>query len=192
MQPSVAAPAPTSNQQPEAATKDIYKPKLEDTRIAVEPSKKDLRVFTSEAVKTLAAGGIHDMQNDAAATLLDPTESMAKFPQDRRNAVDWAKTLEQGLIQPRADIKGEGSMKLLDLDVLMKDTSAMPWVKFPHLAHTQWLDCSNCHPAIFEPVANGNPVNMSKVLRGEYCGVCHDKVAFMLFTCERCHNTPKQ
>lgn len=185
-QSSVAASSATG--QPPA---DVFKPRLEDTAITAQPSKKDLRLVADESVKTLKQGGIHDMDNDAAVVLQDPTESMAKFPQDRRKAVDWVKTLQEGLIAPRADLRGEGKMNVLDLDVLMKDTAAMPWVKFPHLAHTQLLDCSNCHPDIFEPVSNGNPVTMSKVLRGEYCGVCHDKVAFMLFTCERCHNTPK-
>lgn len=182
---SVAAPTSGSTAE------DNFKPRLEDTAITAQPSKKELRVVADESVKTLAQGGIHDMANDAAVVLQDPTESMAKFPQDRRKAVDWVKTMQDGMIAPRADVRGEGKMNVLDLDVIMKDTAAMPWVKFPHLAHTQWLDCSNCHPDIFEPVDNGNPVTMSKVLRGEYCGICHDKVAFMLFTCERCHNTAK-
>ena len=64
----------------------------------------------------------------------------------------------------------------------------MPWVRFPHLAHTRWLDCSNCHPAIFLPQKGANKVNMDAIIGGEYCGRCHDKVAFALWTCERCHS----
>ncbi len=72
----------------------------------------------------------------------------------------------------------------------MKNTDNMPYVKFPHLAHTKWLDCSNCHPDIFIPKEHSNPISMGKVLKGQYCGVCHDKVAFSLFICERCHSVP--
>ena len=68
----------------------------------------------------------------------------------------------------------------------------MPWVRFPHKPHTKWLACSNCHPAIFLPQEGANDISMNKVLRGEYCGVCHDKVAFSLFVCERCHSVPHE
>ena len=80
-------------------------------------------------------------------------------------------------------------MQVLDLDIIMKNTAQMPWVKFPHSAHTLWLDCSNCHGAIFEPKTGANPIDMAKIFRGESCGVCHTKVAFtVLFACERCHS----
>lgn len=168
-----------------------YKAQLEDTTIRIEPAKKDIVTLSSEKTTTISAGGIHDMQNDAAVVLQNPTDALADFPRAQRNEVDWVKAMNDGLIHPRAEKGGEGSMQILDLDILMKDTAGMPWVRFPHLAHTKWLDCSNCHPSLFEPVDNGNPVNMTKVLRGEYCGVCHDKVAFSVLTCNRCHNTPQ-
>ena len=136
--------------------------------------------------------GIHDTQDNAIATLQDPTRALAEFPRDRRNQVDWVAALDQGLINPRADLLGEGKMQTMDLDILMKNTQYMPWVKFPHLQHTKWLACSNCHPAIFIPKQDANPISMNKVLRGEYCGVCHDKVAFALFICERCHSVPHE
>ena len=97
-----------------------------------------------------------------------------------------------GLVEPRADLLGESKMSVLNLDIIMKNTQNMPWVKFPHDRHTKWLDCANCHPAIFIPKQGANPITMNKVLRGEYCGVCHDKVAFALFTCERCHSVPHE
>jgi c(7)-type cytochrome triheme protein len=80
----------------------------------------------------------------------------------------------------------------MDLDIVMKNTQFMPWVRFPHLQHTKWLACENCHPKIFVPQEHANPISMNKVLRGEYCGVCHDKVAFALFVCERCHSVPHE
>jgi len=133
---------------------------------------------------------IHDTVNDAIDVLQDPTRAMARFPRDRRFQVDWVQTLKQGLIEPRANLLGTSEMTSMDLDILMKNTQSMPWVKFPHSAHTQWLACENCHPKIFIPKEDANPISMNKVLRGEYCGVCHDKVAFSLFICERCHSVP--
>jgi c(7)-type cytochrome triheme protein len=136
--------------------------------------------------------GIHDPANDAIAVLQDPTKALARFPRDRRHQVDWVAALDQGLIAPRADLLGESQMQTLDLDIIMKNTQYMPYVRFPHLPHTKWLACSNCHPDIFIPKEDANPISMNKVLRGQYCGRCHDKVAFALFICERCHSVPHE
>jgi c(7)-type cytochrome triheme protein len=153
---------------------------------------KSLSIPTEGASESPRNDGIHDTQANSIAVLQDPTKALANFPRDRRNQVDWVAALDQGLIDPRADLLGETQMQTLDLDILMKNTQFMPWVKFPHLPHTKWLACSNCHPAIFIPKENANPISMNKVLRGEYCGVCHDKVAFALFICERCHSVPHE
>jgi c(7)-type cytochrome triheme protein len=68
----------------------------------------------------------------------------------------------------------------------------MPWVRFPHLQHTEWLTCANCHPAIFIPQAGANPISMSAIIQGEFCGVCHGKVAFApTLNCGRCHSVPQ-
>ena len=134
----------------------------------------------------------HDTDNNAIVTLQSPTLAMADFPRDRRKEVDWVKTLDQGHIEPRANLKGGDEMMTMDLDIIMKNTQFMPWVKFPHLAHTKWLACQNCHPKIFIPQEHANPISMNKVLRGEFCGVCHDKVSFALFICERCHSVPHE
>lgn len=151
---------------------------------------KKLSIVTIRPIETLQQGGIHDLENNAVVTLQEPRAAMAEFPLDRREQVNWVETLDAGLIQPRADLKGEGGMLVMDMDIIMKNTQFMPYVRFPHLAHTKWLDCSNCHPKIFIPQEHANPISMNKVLRGQYCGVCHDKVAFALFVCERCHSVP--
>ncbi len=143
----------------------------------------------------LAEDGIHDPQNSAIKILQNPIESMQAFPKDRRGEVDWMKALRQGIINPRKSLSGDGFggkeiMQELDVDILMKNTQFMPYVRFPHLAHTQWLACSNCHPAIFIAREDANPISMEKILKGEFCGRCHDKVSFSLFVCERCHSVP--
>ncbi len=153
---------------------------------------KKLSIVNIRPIETLHQDGVHDIENDAMIVLQDPLTAMADFPIDRRKQINWVATLDAGLINPRADLKGEGEMLVMDMDILMKNTQFMPYVKFPHQAHTRWLDCSNCHPAIFIPQEHANPISMNKVLRGEYCGVCHDKVAFALFTCERCHSVPHE
>ena len=142
----------------------------------------------------LAQDGIHDPQVETIKTLQDPKQSMKNFPKDRRGEVNWVEAINQGVIKPRQTNTGRpedgAPMKEFDLDIIMTDTAEMPNVRFPHLAHTRWLACSNCHPDIFLPKKNGNPVTMEKILKGQFCGRCHDKVSFALWTCERCHSVP--
>ncbi len=154
---------------------------------------RDDRHFAVEVeTEALATDGIHDPDSDAISALQDPAEALSAFPLGRRGDVDWVKALDLGIIEPRADLLGKTEMTVLDLDIMFKNTGQMPWVKFPHIAHTKWLACSNCHPAIFIEKKGANKLSMDGILAGEYCGRCHDKVAFSLWTCERCHNTPHE
>ena len=139
----------------------------------------------------LAQDGLHDPGNPALEELQEPGEAMAMFPKDFPtigNQVDWVRALEQGVIVPRTNIFPDTEIEILDLDIIMDQTSQMPLVRFPHKAHTQWLDCSNCHDGIFKKKAGANPVNMFAILAGEYCGRCHGAVAFPLTECRRCHS----
>lgn len=152
---------------------------------------RDFREF-APAVKTesLRDDKVHDPKNAALAALQEPSEAMAAFPQDRRGGVNWVKALQLGIINPRSDLSGNLDIVTLDMDILFKDTGKMPWVRFPHLVHTQWLACENCHPEIFIPKIGANNPSMDGILAGEFCGRCHDKVAFALWICERCHSVP--
>lgn len=134
--------------------------------------------------------GIHDPNSSAVGLLQDPATALAAFPMGKRKELDWVKTLNNGLIQPRANVKGTVDMELLDLDIIMTKTKNMPFVKFPHRPHTQWLACANCHPGIFEPKAGANPMDMNAIFRGQYCGQCHGRVSFSVMVCERCHTIP--
>ena len=136
-----------------------------------------------------AAPPVHDAANAAHEKLQKPAEAYAGLPLDKRGRVDWMKALRAGQLKPRADLEGKKPIDVLDLDVIMKNTAEMPHVKFPHESHTLWLACSNCHDKIFVPKAGANAINMTKIFQGEYCGVCHDRVAFTtMFACERCHS----
>jgi len=64
-------------------------------------------------------------------------------------------------------------------------------VVYPHKQHTELLDCSNCHPAIFIPQKGANQISMAAILLGEKCGVCHGKVAFPVSECRLCHSKKK-
>lgn len=154
-------------------------------------SWKDNRQFEKKVItESLTSDHIHDPENPAIKSLQDPSASLSDFPNDRRGGVDWVKALDKGLIQPRQNLKGGEGMQIMDMDILFKDTGQMPYVRFPHLAHTKWLDCSNCHPAIFIPQKGANNPSMDGILAGQWCGKCHDKVAFSLWICERCHSVP--
>jgi c(7)-type cytochrome triheme protein len=132
---------------------------------------------------------VHDPANGDYGRLQQPAEAFTGLPRDKRGRVDWMKSLRDGLIKPRADVKGEGTMQVFKLDVVMKNTAEMPYVTFPHESHTMWLECANCHDGIFVAKAGANRITMEKIFRGQFCGVCHDRVAFTtMFACERCHN----
>lgn len=154
----------------------------------------DSRVYIEEPILTgLKEDGIHDLENEAINKLQEPVASMSEFPFDRRGGVNWVEAIDKGVINPRMSLKNDSEMNIMDMDIMFKDTGQMPWVRFPHLAHTRWLDCSNCHPAIFVPQKGGNPnIGMDAIIGGKYCGRCHDKVAFALWTCERCHSVPHE
>ncbi len=145
----------------------------------------------SEAIP-VAEDGIHDPTNDAVEVFQNPYEAMLEFPRDNVGIVNWIETINQGLINPRADINGETEKQTLDLDIIFTDTGNMPHVRFPHLSHTLWLDCKNCHPAIFKQKKGANNIAMNDVLTGKFCGICHGKVAFPpTMNCMRCHSVPQ-
>jgi len=148
--------------------------------------------ITGEAVP-IAEDGIHDPANITAMFGLQlPEVAMGDFPRDGAGLTDWVQALNKGHIAPRSDIEGTGpDLKPFDLDLLFTDTGAMPNVVFPHRAHTQWLACKNCHPAIFKKKKGSADIKMADVLGGKYCGVCHGKIAFApTKNCMRCHSKP--
>lgn len=138
----------------------------------------------------LGQEGIYDPTNPSLPFLQQPDAALKELPHDRvGNHVNWVEAMRGGYIEPRTAVKPGVAMNVINMDVLMQQTASMPQVKFPHNKHTEWLGCNNCHPAIFLPQKDGNPVSMYAILKGEFCGVCHGKVAFPVTDCYRCHNT---
>ncbi len=142
--------------------------------------------------RPLANDNLHDPESPAIGVLQEPAEALSQLPPDTSgNLVNWVKALEEGKINPRTNIRPETKVRIRDTDVLMTETGEMPVVRFPHKAHTMWLDCSNCHEQYFISKVGANPINMLKILEGKYCGRCHGAVAFPLTECKRCHSVPR-
>lgn len=147
-----------------------------------------------KAPPEVAHGGndSYDRANPDFGSLQKAGDALQGFPLDQNGKVDWARALREGVISPREVLKGDQTYLPLDLDVIMRNTKAMPYVKFPHKTHTEWLACSNCHPAIFAQKAGTAKIRMEDIFRGEFCGRCHDRVAFITHrACFRCHSVPQ-
>ncbi|WP_199229726.1 c(7)-type cytochrome triheme domain-containing protein, partial [Azospirillum sp. TSO22-1] len=137
--------------------------------------------------------GLHDATNAGTGALQPPKEAFGELPKGNSgNKIDWVKALRSGAVFPRVDKEGTKTPKqTMDLDIIREVKGSMPDVVYPHLAHTEWLDCAQCHPKIFVPKKGGNPISMAAILMGQYCGVCHGKVAFPVSECSKCHSKPK-
>ena len=136
---------------------------------------------------------IHDPGNDGTHALQPPLTAFNSLPRSNAgNRVDWVKSLGEAKIAPRADrVDPKIAPAVMDLNVVREVKGSMPDVVYPHKQHTEWLDCSNCHPAIFKPQKGANQISMASILLGEACGVCHGKVAFPVSECRLCHSKAK-
>lgn len=141
------------------------------------------------ARRAIEQNPIYDPSNPDYHRLQRIDEATRGLKRDSIGFPDWMAALRSGAISPRAGLSGTEKMDVFDLDIVMKNTKEMPHVVFPHQSHSLWLDCSNCHPAPFLPKAGANSISMSQIFRGQFCGMCHDRVAFItFFSCNRCHS----
>jgi c(7)-type cytochrome triheme protein len=139
--------------------------------------------------KPLADDDIHDPGNPALDLLQEPADALSQLPADAAgNKVDWVKALREGYVEPRTNVHPETKVNLRETELIMKNTGSSNYVRFPHLAHTEWLDCSNCHDHLFAREVGKTPMTMLMILSGEYCGRCHGAVAVPLTECNRCHS----
>ncbi|PLX85368.1 MAG: hypothetical protein C0617_04675 [Desulfuromonas sp.] len=118
-------------------------------------------------------------------------EEMPKAPFG--NGIDWAAALEQGHINPVHSILpgNQPSMHLpekLRRPLELGTTAPRSGILFSHTDHMDWLDCSNCHPDIFDIQKEGTQFfTMDKNVFGWFCGTCHMRTAFPMNDCNRCH-----
>lgn len=137
--------------------------------------------------------GIHDPENEATVLLQAPKTAFESLSTSKTgNHVDWVKALSDGEISPRYDrLDPTLAPIVMDLNIVREVKGSMPNVVYPHKQHTEWLDCSNCHPAIFIPQKGANQLSMAAILLGQQCGVCHGTVAFPVSECRKCHSDDK-
>lgn len=111
------------------------------------------------------------------------------------NGVDWEEAETKGLIRPSDFLEGVSIRRTplkMERDVSIGSRGSwMSDVVFSHKKHAIWNGCEVCHPEIFPSTKQGAvKFSMYQISTGEYCGVCHNKVAFPLIDCQRCHMRP--
>jgi len=109
------------------------------------------------------------------------------------NGIDWSEAIKNGSIRPQNALTSEKSIVQLPekLKLPMKLGTAAPRsdVTFSHEENFFELDCSACHPDIFNIKKKGTKAfTMENNIYGNYCGVCHMRVAFPMNDCKRCHS----
>ena len=181
----VVAPAPGKEPTPAAARPVAATRANSFNRLLKPPSKRNAEP---------AKDGIHDPQSEGTKVLQHPKAAFANLKKSNSgNRVDWVASLNSGAINPRYDRDDPDRQPVvLDLNIIREVKGTMPDVVYPHKQHTEWLDCSNCHPAIFIPKKGANNISMASILLGEQCGVCHGKVAFPVSDCRKCHSGEKR
>ena len=186
------APAPVAAAPAPAPAVAVVAPA---TAVGSGPANTFNRLMKPAAQRNLPPpqDGIHDPENDGTHSLQPPLAAFNAFVRNNDgNRVDWVKTLNENRIQPRFDRNDPNAKPMvMDMNIVREVKGTMPDVVYPHKQHTEWLDCSNCHPAIFVPQKGANQISMASILLGQACGVCHGKVAFPVSECRRCHSKSK-
>lgn len=197
--PSAAPPVekkaepPTPKPSPEVEQKmkeklERMKKKLKD----IDPSKIIYLDSRGNVASTGAPGSIAGEAFRAGAADHPVAMELAELPKDRFGLVNWVEALNSGKINPVDSLeKGTSNkrpMPVPDITFKMK-SKTQPEVVFSHKIHTSWIPkCEVCHEGIFKQKAGGNPeMRMTKIAAGQYCGRCHNRVAFPLEDCKRCH-----
>ncbi len=122
------------------------------------------------------------------------SEDFAAFIQDLPfddfgNEVDWSEMMRRGLVQPRHYLNVPPPEITFDKTLILEAAwGLVPPAVFPHKEHIQWVDCDTCHPDLFNiKQKTTEHFSMKRILKGEFCGFCHMKVAFPMDACKRCH-----
>ena len=124
------------------------------------------------------------------------TSFTKRFPkQILGNLVDWEEAEAKGLIRPidsLSDVAAKRpSMKVQKDFSIASKGQWMPDIIFSHKKHAEWNGCELCHPDIFPSVKKGTvKYSMFQIDGGQYCGACHNTVAFPLNDCNKCHKNP--
>uniref|UniRef100_C6E2X2 Cytochrome c7-like domain-containing protein n=1 Tax=Geobacter sp. (strain M21) TaxID=443144 RepID=C6E2X2_GEOSM len=152
-----------------------------------------LTAFTVQAGPNAQCGRCHMKdQKQLEARFDEFTQSlpMAGFG----NGIDWAMALNDGLITPANTLKQTQEVlpfpEKLKAPLKLGTASPRSDVSFSHQEHFAELDCSSCHPEIFNIKKKSTEAfTMDTNIYGSFCGVCHMLVAFPMNDCRRCHKS---
>lgn len=124
--------------------------------------------------------------------LTPSTRGFSRFSSRMRNTeygnkIDWVRAARK--TNPAFSIfTNEQPFRFSKLLELRAEYSIIPPALFPHVVHVRVLDCSNCHPDVFNlKKKTTKHFRMDYILEEKFCGVCHLNVAFPLNDCKRCH-----
>jgi c(7)-type cytochrome triheme protein len=115
-----------------------------------------------------------------------------EMPRERfGNGIDWMAAETQKKIKlvdfiAGVSVKRKELKKQMDFKLTAAEKK-MPQIIFSHEKHAVWNGCETCHPEIFPVKKGAQPYSMQEIFSGQYCGACHDKVAFPNLDCQRCH-----
>lgn len=153
-------------------------------RLFVPPKDRDTSIKND---------GIHDSGAPGLSMLQEPKTAFSSLPTSPAgNYINWVQALNKGAIQPHFNhLDPTEEAMPMDLVIIREVKGSMPNVRFPHQQHTVWLECANCHDAIFKPQKGANSMSMAEIMLGQKCGVCHGSVAFPVTECRRCHSESK-
>lgn len=172
----------------------------------------DTGITRSQILSGKACGWCHDGTSafsvrDAASCknchMVSTAELQEKFddfaadlPMSRfGNAIDWAAAVNRGLITPVNSLGTQATLALpekLKQPLKLGTNSPRSDVTFSHQEHFAELDCSSCHPDIFNIKKKSTTgFTMETNIYGSYCGACHMQVAFPMNDCRRCHTAMK-
>lgn len=110
------------------------------------------------------------------------------------NGIDWAYALREGSVKPANMLNSAGDSfqfpEKLRKPLKLGTTSPRSDVSFSHEEHFAELDCSSCHPDIFNIKQKSTAsFTMDANIYGSFCGSCHMQVAFPMNDCKRCHKS---
>jgi c(7)-type cytochrome triheme protein len=131
-------------------------------------------------------------KNDPVKLRQDFQVATRNLPRDGFGGVDWERAEAEKLVRPVDFVEGASiPRKAIQMNREVQRDSAVGWMSnviFSHRKHAVWNGCEVCHPEIFPSTKSGEVhYTMLQIAAGQYCGVCHDKVAFPIGDCDRCH-----
>lgn len=105
------------------------------------------------------------------------------------DGINWVEALKTGVIKPKNFLRTESGDIPFDKNLTLEaGWSGISPAVFSHKIHLQWLECSNCHPDIFNiKKRTTSHFSMDYIINGQFCGACHLTVAFPINDCKRCH-----